>query len=86
MLHHIALQISPESKSAYFADYIKVAQQELEAVAKVDAISVVRVGALEFFYLHCELDLLPKLVTLSFVQGIYKVSKFGGARMYTQFS
>jgi len=69
----IAVQISPESKSAYFKDHLQVARQELRQVIGELGLEYRQVGALEFFELECEEDAIPRLLRLSFVQGLYAI-------------
>ena len=67
----IALQISPEAKSAYFTDYIQVALAELAQVHSVVPVEQLKFGALEFFVLEQGGLELESLLRLSFVQGVY---------------
>ena len=69
----IAVQISPEAKSAYFKDYLQVARQELQQVAGWSDVGYRQAGALEFFELDCEQADMPRLLRLSFVQGLYSI-------------
>ncbi len=66
----IALQISPEAKSAYYADYLNVARAELNRLFGIEA-ELMRVGPLEFFILDTEE--IERLTRLSFVQGVYRL-------------
>lgn len=68
-----AIQISPGAKSAYFKDYIDVAQQELRFVFKDLDFQHQRIGPLDFFLVKAQEDQLPKLARLSFVQGCYRI-------------
>lgn len=72
-MQEIALLISPEAKSAYFKDYIEVAQQELKQV--LGDLSPVhrRVGTLDFFHITCDEAALRYLPRLSFVQGLFDI-------------
>lgn len=69
----IAVQISPEAKSAYFADYLDVAKKELELLLRDRETSYLKKGNLEFFIVEDEGEDLGKLLRLSFVQGVYKI-------------
>ena len=69
----IAVQISPEAKSAYFKDYLQVAKQELRQVMADPDIEYRQAGTLEFFDLDCEEEDLSRLLRLSFVQGLYSI-------------
>lgn len=70
-MNNIAVQISPEAKSAYFADYLKVAEQELRQVFGDIPLKYRKVGPLEFFQLENGGLNLKKLLRLSFAQGLY---------------
>lgn len=63
----IALQISPEVKSAYFANYIDVARQELVQVAGDIPVRYSKVGPLEYFELQGEDLNLDELMYLSLI-------------------
>ncbi|MEH6592687.1 MAG: hypothetical protein V7746_20640, partial [Halioglobus sp.] len=67
----IALQISPQARSAYFKDYLQVAEQELRLVMDVDELPIRRAGPLEFLELDCSEESFASLLRLSFVQGLY---------------
>jgi hypothetical protein len=69
----IAVQISPEAKSAYFKDYLQVAKQELRQVMADPGIEYRQAGTLEFFDLDCGEEDLSQLLRLSFVQGVYSI-------------
>ncbi|MCW8901581.1 MAG: hypothetical protein OQK75_09280 [Gammaproteobacteria bacterium] len=69
----IAVQISPEAKTAYFANYIDVAQQELIQVCGDIPFSYFKIGALEFFELASTDVNLEQLLKLSFTQGLYAI-------------
>lgn len=73
----IAAQISPEAKSAYFKDYLQVAEQELQLVTGGMDIKYRQAGPLEFFELECEESYIPRLLRLSFVQGLYSIEGNG---------
>ena len=68
----IALQISPDAKSAYFADYVGVAKQELGMVLGHDNAVHQTVGPLEYFVFETSEINLEDLMRLSFAQGIYQ--------------
>ncbi|MEH6581511.1 MAG: hypothetical protein V7754_06210 [Halioglobus sp.] len=69
----IALQISPAARSAYFKDYLQVAEQELRLIVDVPELSLRAAGSLEFLELDCDEEDIAKLLRLSFVQGVYTV-------------
>jgi len=69
----IAIQISPEAKAAYFADYLEVARQELINVFGEIPVTYIKVGPMEYFRLETEDSDLEKLLQLSFAQGLYAV-------------
>ncbi|MAA80113.1 MAG: hypothetical protein CL916_12740 [Deltaproteobacteria bacterium] len=68
---NVAIQISPQSKSAYFQSYIDVAQKELAYLCKDVSFEYACIGTLEFLFADVEEDKLWELVHLSFVQGLY---------------
>lgn len=70
-MNNIALQISPEAKSAYFADYLTVARQELIQVLGEIPVTYSHTGPLEFFELAKNDLNLNRLLQLSFAQGLY---------------
>ncbi len=72
-MKNIALQISPEAKAAYFANYLKVAQRELMQVFGEISVTYSNVGPLEFFELEDNGLNLNKLLQLSFAQGLYAI-------------
>ncbi len=69
----IALQLSPEARSAYFADYREVARRELEWCLGERPLELRQVGPLEFFILEAGEGELGHMLRLSFVQGAYAV-------------
>ncbi|MEM1110991.1 MAG: hypothetical protein AAGI11_03695 [Pseudomonadota bacterium] len=72
-----ALLVSPEARSAYFADYLDVARHELAYLADCDGVNHVAVGGMDFLALDVDAAALPDLRRLSFVQGVFDAS--GGA-------
>ncbi len=71
---HIALQVSPAARAAYFHDYLAVAQAELQQVlGRCDSV-LQRHGALEFLVLELAPEELRQAARLSFVQGLYEVA------------
>ncbi len=72
-MEQIALQISPESRSAYFSDYLEVARAELRHCLGIEDPAYIKKGSLEFFYLKGDEALSEKGQYLSFVQGVYAV-------------
>ncbi|MDH5323938.1 MAG: hypothetical protein OEZ68_03115 [Gammaproteobacteria bacterium] len=72
-MNDIALQISPEAKSAYYADYLSVAQQELTQVLGEIPFRYMKTGPLEFIQLAENAADPETLLSLSFAQGLYRV-------------
>ncbi len=72
-MSRLAIQISPEAKSAYFADYLSVARAELAALFGDIPFNHRAIGPLEFFELEGEAIDREKLLRLSFAQGLYAV-------------
>jgi 16S rRNA G966 N2-methylase RsmD len=70
----IALQISPEAKSAYFSDYKQVALEELNYVLGDIPVEHFAIGPLEFFELEYHEALLENILRLSFTQGLYEIN------------
>ncbi len=70
---NIALLISPEAKSAYFKDYLNVAEQELLHVFPEKVFCLEKIGTLEFFQMYADETEWPRLVRLSFAQGIFLI-------------
>jgi hypothetical protein len=72
-----SMLISPLAKMAYFGDYLDVALAELHLLTNAEA-QVVRYGGMEFIEVALDADkideLYPKIVRLSFVQGIFERS------------
>lgn len=81
---NLALQISPESKSAYFAEYLDVAQAELKAVLPDLTYDLTSIGPFEFIELEAEAHQLQKLLSLSFVQGAFEVEQGSYKPLSTQ--
>jgi len=81
-MKQFAIQISPEAKSAYFAEYQAVAQQELlqslhgVAIAS-KGLELLKIGSLEFFVLELPEDALPLVANLSFVLGVFEYHEEG---------
>ncbi len=73
----IALQVSPETKGAYFADALKVAEAELRFCFPSVNLTISHAGDLTFFVVETSLVVLPQLLRLSFVQGAYEVLENG---------
>ena len=70
-MKRIALQVSPEAKAAYFADYQQVAKNEFAWLfAGVDHEYRVT-GPFEYIALSQDATDLQKLLRLSFAQGVY---------------
>ncbi len=74
MTQTFALQISPEAKSAYFADYLSVARAELALIAGIEEPRLQQYGELDFFIIDIDEQRCVELLKLSFVQGIYHVA------------
>ena len=72
-MSNYAIQISPEAKSAYFSEYIQVAEYELKSTFSDLKFQHHRVGPLDFFFVDAEENQLPQLSRLSFVQGCYRI-------------
>ncbi len=73
-MNTIAVQISPEAKGAYFAEYRHIAECEFKQVFGDKALKYKKFGSLEFFLIE-DLELeLARLLRLSFVQGVYSVA------------
>ncbi len=72
MIETFLLLVSPESRSAYFKEFIEVAKEELAFVSKVKEIDISTFGDMIFFEVKTQSDQIAKLVYLSFVQGIFK--------------
>ena len=69
----VAIQISPQSKAAYFQSYVDVAQKELLYSFGENSSEYVCIGTLEFLFAEIEESRLSELLKLSFVQGVYSV-------------
>lgn len=69
----VALQISPEAKSAYFSDYLSVAQTELKLVTKDAPFNLRQFGGLDFIEVDIPQQEINSLLRLSFVQGCYQI-------------
>ncbi|WP_096086969.1 TRM11 family SAM-dependent methyltransferase [Agaribacterium haliotis] len=68
----IAIQISPEARSAYFADYREVARAEIEQIVPEAEFELLSYGDLNFFSTAKTASLpLNLLQRLSFAQGLY---------------
>ncbi|MBN2343017.1 MAG: hypothetical protein JXR45_16085 [Deltaproteobacteria bacterium] len=67
------IQISPEVKSAYFADYIEVAQQEWMYVFPNVEPEIRHIGPLVFFDVNHEHINSTDIMRLSFAQGIFEM-------------
>lgn len=72
-MNKIAIQISPEAKAAYFADYLSVARSELIEVLGEISPAHRKIGPLEFFELEPGNHDLAKILRLSFAQGLYAI-------------
>ena len=70
-MSHYSLLISPEARSAYFADYLDVAQRELLQVTACSNVVFRSRGGLDFIDVECDESLLAGMLRLSFVQGIF---------------
>ena len=71
----LRLLISPEARSAYFADYLSVAETELRLCCPGAAPVLHQVGGLDFF--EIEQGDPEALARLSFVQGMFEVAGGG---------
>ncbi|WP_370980358.1 TRM11 family methyltransferase [Agaribacterium sp. ZY112] len=74
-MNRLALQISPEAKQAYFANYLQVAERELkQLLGEGLSYKLWQCASLEFFIISAEEGLdLQRLKRLSFVQGLYEL-------------
>ncbi|CAA0104956.1 Uncharacterised protein [BD1-7 clade bacterium] len=68
----ISLLISPLAKSAYFADYLTVAQAECDAIFTDTAFTHQRIGTLDFLDATLSDDSIQQAMRLSFAQGIFE--------------
>ncbi len=69
----IAIQVSPETQGAYFAEALKVAETELALCLPETNIQLRSHGLLNFFEVTVDQRVLPEIMRLSFVQGIFEV-------------
>ena len=72
-----ALLISPRADAAYFAQTDDVARAELAGALPKAEISATSFGDLRFLNVSAAAHDLPKLLRLSFVQGIFQVGESG---------
>jgi len=72
-MQEIAIQISPEAKGAYFADYLSVARSELAQLFGPIAATHWQVGPLEYLRIPAAGIAPGMLLRLSFAQGLYAV-------------
>ncbi len=68
----LALLISPRAKSAFFNDYIDVAKAELAWLIGTQTITYKKIAQMDFLEIEAPGELLPGLVSLSFVYGIFE--------------
>ena len=68
----LALLISPRAKSAFFNDYIEVAKAELTWLIGAQVIIYTKIAAMDFLEIEATEEQLPRLASLSFVQGIFE--------------
>ena len=69
-----AILISPEAKSAYFQDYIDVAQRELGYVMGDIPCRYERIGSLDFLLLEAHPTQYQQLLRLSCTQGLFSLA------------
>ena len=69
----VAIQISPQSKSAYFQSYVDIAQKELLYSFGMLTCEYRRTGPLEYLFVDIEESRIPQLLQLSFAQGVYSI-------------
>ncbi len=69
--------VSPLAKGAYFEDYLSVAMAELQCCLPHVIAEVSQTGPFDFIALEVDPADLPKLMRLSFVQGIFEVNQDG---------
>ncbi|RDE24068.1 hypothetical protein DV711_00210 [Motiliproteus coralliicola] len=72
-MNKLALLISPQARSAYFADYLIVARSEFQQLFGDRELVYRDVGPLEFFELEAEESEQQVLLRLSFVQGLFRI-------------
>ena len=70
---NIAIQISPEVKSAYYQSYVEVARQELLYVFGTIPHEYICIGTVEFFHVDVTEENYPLLLRLSFAQGLFSI-------------
>ena len=70
-----AILISPEAKSAYFQDYVEVAQRELQYVMGDTPCTYKQVGSMDFLLLDTTPEMYQQLLRLSCTQGLFTVKK-----------
>lgn len=73
-MNKLALLISPQARSAYFADYLDVARSEFRQLFGERELSYRDIGSLEFFELEADESEHQALLRLSFVQGIFEIA------------
>jgi|TARA_B110000263_G_C15221468_1_gene470194 hypothetical protein len=73
----IQVLVSPLAKGAYFEDYLSVAMAELRCCLPHVIAEVSQTGPFDFIALEVDPVDLPKLMRLSFVQGIFEVNQDG---------
>lgn len=69
--------VSPLAKGAYFEDYLSVAMAELQCCLPHTDPEISQTGPFDFIALKVDPADLPKLMRLSFVQGIFEVHQDG---------
>ncbi|MBM76529.1 MAG: hypothetical protein CMK59_14070 [Proteobacteria bacterium] len=73
----LKLLINPMCKSAYFSDFLSVAEEELTTIFPGIFLMSSTCGGLQFLHVDCLEKDISKLARLSFVQGIFEETKTG---------
>lgn len=76
-MKRLSLLVSPQARSAFFAEYLDVALAELAGLVNANDVAVNRVGGMDFLELDAEEALLPQLAQLSFLYGIFERGEAG---------
>ena len=72
-MNNIAIQVSPEAKSAYFKQWLEVAQAEFAQCIGPAEVTVKHLGGLTFFITDLTEAQQQTVCRLSFAQGLYQV-------------
>lgn len=71
-MKNISLLVSPQAKSAYFAEYLEVARAELVWLLGNTPLVFRKIAAMDFIELEASEAQLPQLARLSFIGGIFE--------------